>query len=257
MGGTSVEPLAQSVAGSTTSQMEGIEGEEQSAPKPAPPSEDATDKDQMEEEVVLKRKRKKTSKIWDHFTIVTGDGTKKDQALCMYCKAKFYYDGTTSTCLRHLQSCKPHTDHIQKQQLLNFPPSVSSIDSGQKKLPTLIRPDKYDSNKMREAIATWVMGTEQPFSVVDDELYVNMMKTASPFFEKVSRNTIKEDCFKIYDHEKKRLKALLKTVSKISLTTDCWKSTHQKIEYMVVTGHFIDQNWRFDFFLKFFFFIKI
>ncbi|KAL4562381.1 hypothetical protein LXL04_034583 [Taraxacum kok-saghyz] len=109
---------------------------------------------------------------------------------------------------------------------------MSGIDTGQKKLPTLIRPDKYDSNKMREAIATWVMGTEQRFSVVDDELYVNMMKTASPFFKK------------IYDHEKKRLKALLKSVSKISLTTDCWKSTHQKIEYMVITGHFIDQNWR-------------
>ena len=49
MGGTSVEPLAQSVDGSTTNQMEGIEVEEQSAPKPAPPnqnpSEDATDKD--------------------------------------------------------------------------------------------------------------------------------------------------------------------------------------------------------------------
>ncbi|KAL4564242.1 hypothetical protein LXL04_028299 [Taraxacum kok-saghyz] len=47
MGGTSVEPLAQSVDGSTTNQMEGIEVEEQSAPKPAPPnqnpSEDATD----------------------------------------------------------------------------------------------------------------------------------------------------------------------------------------------------------------------
>ncbi|KAL4583286.1 hypothetical protein LXL04_007856 [Taraxacum kok-saghyz] len=85
MGGTSVEPLAQSVDGSTTNQMEGIEVEEQSAPKPAPPnqnpSEDATDKDQMEEEVILKRKRKKTSKIWDHFTIVKGVGTQKDQAL--------------------------------------------------------------------------------------------------------------------------------------------------------------------------------
>ncbi|KAL4576679.1 hypothetical protein LXL04_012777 [Taraxacum kok-saghyz] len=33
MDGTSVEPLAQSVAGSTTNQMEGIEGEEQSAPR--------------------------------------------------------------------------------------------------------------------------------------------------------------------------------------------------------------------------------
>ena len=31
MDGTSIEPLAPSVAGSTTNQMEGIEGEEQSA----------------------------------------------------------------------------------------------------------------------------------------------------------------------------------------------------------------------------------
>lgn len=30
----------------------------------------------------------------------------------------------------------------------------------------------------------------------------------------------------------------------VSLTTDCWKFTHQKIEYMVITGYFIDQNWR-------------
>ncbi|KAL4562647.1 hypothetical protein LXL04_026675 [Taraxacum kok-saghyz] len=142
--------------------------------------------------------------------------------------------------------CYTHLNHIEKQQLLNFPPSASmgDIDSGQKKLHSLIRPDKYDNNKMREAIANWVMGTEQPFSVVDDDLYLHMMKTATPFFEKVCRNTIKGDCFTIYEHEKKKLKALLKTVSKISLTTDCWKSTHQKIEYMVITRHFIDQNWR-------------
>lgn len=37
---------------------------------------------------------------------------------------------------------------------------------------------------MREAIATWVMGTEQPFSAVDDDLYVHMMKTATPFLRK-------------------------------------------------------------------------
>ncbi|GKA01861.1 zinc finger BED domain-containing protein RICESLEEPER 2-like protein, partial [Tanacetum coccineum] len=29
-----------------------------------------------------------------------------------------------------------------------------------------------------------------------------------------------------------------------SVTTDMWKSTNQKIEYMVLTGHFVDSNWR-------------
>ncbi|CAH1414841.1 unnamed protein product [Lactuca virosa] len=47
-----------------------------------------------------------------------------------------------------------------------------------------------------------------------------------------------------YEHEKKTLKALIKAASKISLTTNFWKSSHQKIEYMVIKGHFIDHNWR-------------
>ena len=51
---------------------------------------------------------------------------------------------------------------------------------------------------------------------------------------------MRSDCLAIYNAEKNRLKALLKTVNKISLTTDMWKSCHQVVEYMVVTGHFID-----------------
>lgn len=47
----------------------------------------------------------------------------------------------------------------------------------------------------------------------------------------------------VYEAEKSTLKGLLKKVSKISLTTDLWKSQNQKIEYMVITGHFIDANW--------------
>ncbi|XP_022728910.1 zinc finger BED domain-containing protein RICESLEEPER 2-like [Durio zibethinus] len=71
-----------------------------------------------------------------------------------------------------------------------------------------------------------------------------MQKRGMPEWEKVSRNTIKKDCMQVYEAEKKKLKALLKTVSKISLTTDLWKSSNQKIEYMVLTAHFVDSNWR-------------
>ncbi|XP_052627235.1 zinc finger BED domain-containing protein RICESLEEPER 2-like [Lactuca sativa] len=112
-------------------------------------------------------------------------------------------------------------------------------------VPPLIGPDtKYDENKMREPIANWILSTEQPFATVEDVMFVKMMKTATPLFEKVSRVTITSECFKVYEHEKKRLKALTKAASKISLTTDCWKSSHQKIEYMVITAHFVDHNWR-------------
>ncbi|XP_068650889.1 uncharacterized protein [Aristolochia californica] len=33
-------------------------------------------------------------------------------------------------------------------------------------------------------------------------------------------------------------------INKISLTTNLWKSKNQNIEYMVITGHFIDSNWK-------------
>ena len=119
-------------------------------------------------------------------------------------------------------------------------------------VPPLIGPDtKYDENKMREAIANWILSTEQPFATVEDVMFVKMMKTTTPLFEKLSRVTITSDCFKVYEHEKKRLKALTKAASKISLTTDCWKSSHQKIEYMVITAHFVDHNWRFNNLLNF------
>ena len=32
-------------------------------------------------------------------------------------------------------------------------------------------------------------------------------------------------------------------MSKISLTIDMWKSSHQVVEYMVITRHFTDARW--------------
>nr|KAJ0223032.1 hypothetical protein LSAT_V11C200064300 [Lactuca sativa] len=143
-----------------------------------------------------------------------------------------------------MASCAKCKAYQKSQQMLNFQPI--DVDMGYDKPPPLIGPDtKYDPNKMRETIANWIMGTEQPFSVVENDLFVYMMKRANPLFQKTCRATIKEDCLKVYKHEMKKLKDLTSVASKISLTTDCWKSSHQKIEYIVITGHFIDQNWRY------------
>nr|KAJ0193893.1 hypothetical protein LSAT_V11C800400750 [Lactuca sativa] len=182
-----------------------------------------------EDEVQLTRKRKKTSKVWDDFVVVTlRDGKKK--AECKHCESRLAITGSgpTSSYKRHLNSCTPHKQSLKNQQILNFQPSGCDVDF----VPPLIGPDtKYDENKMREAIANWILSTEQPFATVEDVMFVKMMKTATPLFEKLSRVTI-------------TLKALTKAASKISLTTDCWKSSHQKIEYMVITAHFVDHNWR-------------
>ncbi|XP_020534322.1 zinc finger BED domain-containing protein RICESLEEPER 2-like [Jatropha curcas] len=69
------------------------------------------------------------------------------------------------------------------------------------------------------------------------------MKTATPYHEKISCATVKEDCFSTYEIEKKRIKDLLKDVDKVNVTTYLWKSV-QHISYMVVTCHFVDSNWQ-------------
>ncbi|XP_022752294.1 zinc finger BED domain-containing protein RICESLEEPER 2-like [Durio zibethinus] len=89
---------------------------------------------------------------------------------------------------------------------------------------------KFDMVKMREAAAHWILMHEHPFSIIEEEGFNMMQKRGMSEWEKVSRNTIKKDCMQVYEAEKKKLKALLKTVSKISLTTDLWKSSNQKIE---------------------------
>ena len=49
------------------------------------------------------------------------------------------------------------------------------------------------------------------------------------------------DCLRIFEVEKKFLKALLRNVGK---TADMWRSSHQVAEYMTITGYFIDSGWK-------------
>ncbi|KAG6471665.1 hypothetical protein ZIOFF_069111 [Zingiber officinale] len=97
--------------------------------------------------------------------------------------------------------------------------------------------------QMREAAAHWIMVHEHPFTILDEEGFNLMMRRGMPEWQKISRTRCRADCMKIYEIEKKRLKKSLECVDKISLTTDCWKSKTQKIEYMVATEHWIDSCW--------------
>ncbi|XP_050918844.1 zinc finger BED domain-containing protein RICESLEEPER 2-like [Lathyrus oleraceus] len=84
---------------------------------------------------------------------------------------------------------------------------------------------------------------EHAFSIVEEEGFHFMMKCSNISYEKISRKTLKNDCIVVYEAERKKLKSTLRTINKICLTTDLWKSQNQKIEYMVLIGHFIDADW--------------
>lgn len=48
----------------------------------------------------------------------------------------------------------------------------------------------------------------------------------------------------MYETDKKQLKVLLKNVSNIILRVDMCKSSHQVVEYMILTSHFIGAGWK-------------
>ncbi|KAL4571024.1 hypothetical protein LXL04_017774 [Taraxacum kok-saghyz] len=188
-----------------------------------------------------RKKRAKTSAVWLEFSVIDmADESKKEE--CNYCKNKLSVLSSSSTSHlgRHLKNCASKSIHENKQQKINF--QVDSGSNSQNFTPA-ITDGKFDMMKMREAAAHWILMHEHPFTVVEEEGFNMMQKCGMVEWESFSRVSIKKDSEKVFQIEKKKLKDFLKSIPKISVTTDMWKSTNQKIEYMVLTGHFVDSYW--------------
>ncbi|XWS61870.1 hypothetical protein CRYUN_Cryun07bG0161800 [Craigia yunnanensis] len=201
---------------------------------------DGVEHDEVEEG--NEKKRQKTSSVWLEFKEVSlSDGSKKVE--CVHCKRKLVITTSKSTThfKRHLSTCVQWKIYHNQQQRINFQPVNTG---GDVQILHAFTDGKFDMEKMRKAAAHWILMHEHPFSIMEEEGFNMMQKCGMPEWEKTSHDTIKKYCMQVYETEKKKLKVLLKTVSKISLTTDLWKSSNQKIEYMVLTAHFIDCNWR-------------
>ncbi|KAL9681986.1 hypothetical protein QQ045_013779 [Rhodiola kirilowii] len=59
-----------------------------------------------------------------------------------------------------------------------------------------------------------------------------------------SRTTIQHDCFKLYTTEREKVKELFRnSCQRVCVTTDCWTSV-QMVNYMCVTAHIVDKDWK-------------
>ena len=185
-----------------------------------------------------KKERQKTSKVWNDFDSITlSGGVKKSQ--CRWCKRLFAVgkSSTTSTLSRHLTSCARFIEHSgsKKQKTLSFEPS-SEHDGVESLVPF-----SYKESKVREMASHMVLFHEYPFNMMEHELFNKFMRVCTPHWKKISRATVKNDCFTTYQTEKRKLKTLLKLIDKVNITTDTWTSS-QTVSYMVVTCHFVDST---------------
>ncbi|XP_019232938.1 PREDICTED: zinc finger BED domain-containing protein DAYSLEEPER-like [Nicotiana attenuata] len=93
----------------------------------------------------------------------------------------------------------------------------------------------------RRWFGEFVILDEQPFRVVEGEGFKKLIAKALPNFELPSRVTVARHCLRIYHEEKAKIKNLIKN-QRVCLTSDTWTSL-QNLTYMVVSAHWIDDQW--------------
>jgi hypothetical protein len=167
-----------------------------------------------------KKERRKTSAVWNDFDNVEVNGVKKSQ--CKWCKKLFAVSSSssTSTLSRHLIACIPFIASNKKQKTLTIDPNVVGDVS-------TVSNFSFKPDKVRELAAQMVLYHEYPFNMMEHELFNKFMRACTPHWKKISRATVKNDCFKIYNTEKKKLKTLLSTIDKVNITTDMWTSVQK------------------------------
>ncbi|KAI3884104.1 hypothetical protein MKX03_027886 [Papaver bracteatum] len=137
-------------------------------------------------------------------------------------------------------------NHIKKRKCPQFTPP------GQQQLTFEVSDDgethsvvthSFDQDACRKSLTRMIIKCELPFILVQREVFQEFCHQLEPRFEVPSRYTEARDCMKMYLSEYHRLKAEFKKYGRrFSLTTNTWSSV-SNLSYMVLTGHYIDENW--------------
>ncbi|XP_019176190.1 PREDICTED: zinc finger BED domain-containing protein RICESLEEPER 2-like [Ipomoea nil] len=102
----------------------------------------------------------------------------------------------------------------------------------------------FNQEAIRKALVEMIIIDELPFRFVEGPGFRKFILVCCPRFKIPSRWTISRDINLIYEEERLKLKCMFRgNTQRVSITTDTWTSI-QRINYMVVTAHFIDEEWR-------------
>ncbi|KAF7139229.1 hypothetical protein RHSIM_Rhsim07G0226600 [Rhododendron simsii] len=102
----------------------------------------------------------------------------------------------------------------------------------------------FSAEACKRALAKMIIIDELPFSFVEGEGFKHFIEVVQPMWNPPGRLVMAKQCMLVYGEEKKALKQILKH-QRLCLTTDTWTSV-QNLNYMCLTGHFIDENWKYQ-----------
>ncbi|XP_004845422.1 zinc finger BED domain-containing protein 4 [Heterocephalus glaber] len=194
---------------------------------------------------------KKTSKLWNHFSICSADSTK---VVCLHCgrtisRGKKPTNLGTSCLLRHLQRFHGHvlkTDTSEpvlpcsvagQGPLSSEVPGASSFSDSNEKL--------YDSHpvakKITSLIAEMIALDLQPYSLVDNVGFSRLLEYLKPQYSLPSPSYFSRTAIPgMYDDVKQIIMSQLKEAESgvVHFTSGIWMS-NQTREYLTLTAHWV------------------
>ncbi|MFQ6638885.1 hypothetical protein Gotur_014693 [Gossypium turneri] len=169
-----------------------------------------------EYESALKRQKSTTSKVWDEMTKLECENKNELKAQCNHCKIIF------SDIILYTIATQPSLGGV---------PSIKNY--------------KFDADECRQAISTFFLCDKHSFRTVEEPRFRYIMRIASPNFKNISRHTATKDVLMYYAKERDRVKEeLAKAPCLICLTSENWNSEHTNDEYICITAHWVDKDWK-------------
>ncbi|CAO2161910.1 unnamed protein product [Urochloa humidicola] len=208
------------------------------------------------EESTPRRRRRKKSLVWEHFTIeeIAGGVTR---ACCNLCKQTFAYSSGskiagTSHLKRHitLGSCPKIKNQDQRLAL----PSAGGTDNDGE--GTAERPTKrryrytgyanaaFDQDRSCSYLAKMIIQHDHPLHIVQQPAFATFIESLQPRFKIVDVDMMEGEVYAVYQKEKENLLQEFSAMpGRISLTIGLW-TTSQTLGYVSLAGQFIDSKWK-------------
>lgn len=182
-----------------------------------------------------KKKFPKRADVWEHFIELEDPAGKSS---CRYCGLEISSDSKsagTSGMRGHIGRCKQFKAFTESDKQKG----LGMDNNGD------MQAIRYDPLGFRRAVNEMVVINELPFSFVESEGWKRFCFNVLPMYKTFSRRTCTREIAAMFVKEKASLKNLLGVGKKrVSLTTDIWVSPTTSYNYMVITCHWIDENWK-------------
>lgn len=202
-------------------------------------------------QVMIPVNSKKTSKLWNHFSICSADPTK---VVCLHCgrtisRGKKPTNLGTSCLLRHLQRFHGNvlkTDVPQTTRSSSpTPPVLPNSESSGTSFFDSTSEKFYDSHpvakKITSLIAEMIALDLQPYSLVDNVGFSRLLEYLKPQYSLPSPSYFSRTAIPgMYDNVKQIIKSHLREAESgvVHFTSGIWMS-NQTREYLTLTAHWV------------------